>query len=64
MTIVIMFKNGKELRIKCENVSVKRSCYDNEIFSLKFTKPTENKPIELDFKEIQCIYRVLSDEEV
>ena len=62
MTIVIVFKSGYELKVKCEESTLSRGI-DGVINNIKFYGVTENKPLDINFKEVVCIYRVMSDEE-
>ena len=62
MTIVIAFKNGYELRTKCENVEVARSNLTGRITNISYLDIEENKPLDINFDEVLCIYRVVSDE--
>ena len=62
MTIVFAFKNGFELRMKCKEFSLIRNCLD-VVTGYEAKGITENKPIEFNFEDVLCIYRVLSDEE-
>ena len=63
MTIVIVFKNGYELRTKCENVETTRNNLTGKITNISYEGITENKPLDINFDEIICIYRVMSDED-
>ena len=62
MTIVIVFKNGYELRTKCENIEVTRSSLTGRITNISYLDIEENKPLDINFDEVLCIYRVVSDE--
>ena len=62
MTICFMFKGGYTLKTKCKDFSVKRNTL-GEVIDCEFKGITENVLIDLDFEELVCIYRVLSDEE-
>ena len=62
MTIVILFRNGKELPIKCSSVSAEKDKITGRIVNLHFEEIKENKIMDLDFTEIIAIYRKLSDE--
>lgn len=62
MTIVIVFKNGYELRTKCKNVEVIRSNLTGRITNISYQGIEENKPLDINFDEVLCIYRVVSDE--
>ena len=61
MTIVIMFRNGTEIRLKCDEFE--HTTKGNAITKIKWDGCTENNPIWLDVDEILCIYRVMSDEQ-
>ena len=61
MPIVIVFKNGYELKTKCESIDIKKSG-TGRVTSIIWHGITENKLIDIDFDEILCIYRVMSDE--
>ena len=63
MTIVIVFKNGYELRTKCKSVETTRNNLTGRITNIDYKGITENKPLGLDFDEVICIYRVMSDED-
>ncbi len=61
MTTVIIFKNGKELKIKCDEFTTKTNGYGNFTgYEIKGIK--ENKPLYISFDQIVCIYRVIADE--
>ena len=62
MTITILFRNGKELSVKCDSVDVERDTITGKITNLHFERIKENKIIDLDFGEIIAIYRKISDE--
>lgn len=62
MTIVFVFKNGFELKMKCKDFLLHRNGLDM-VTGYEAKSVTENKPIEFDFEDVLCIYRVLSDEE-
>ena len=62
MTITILFRNGKELSIKCESVDAERNTITGRVVNLHFKGIEENKIIDLDFNEIIAIYRKISDE--
>lgn len=62
MTIVFVFKNGCEVRMKCKEFTIER----NKLGQLQGWEAkgiSENKVLEMDMFEILCVYRVLSDEE-
>lgn len=61
MTIVIMFKNGQELRMKCTNFKRKVDGL-GQLTSIEYEGGSENAFAWIDINEILCIYRVMSDE--
>lgn len=63
MTIVIVMKSGKELRIKCKNFTTTINAF-GVLTNYKIDGITENKPIYMQLENIEYIYRVVSDEEV
>ena len=62
MTIVFVFKNGFQLRMKCRDFSLNRNGL-GMVTGYEAKGVTENKLIEFDIKDVLCIYRVMSDEE-
>ena len=62
MTITILFRNGKELSVKCDSVGIERDGMTGRITNLHFKGIKENKIMDLDFEEIAAIYRKVSDE--
>ena len=62
MTITILFRNGKELSVKCDSVDAERNTITGRITNLHFKGIKENKIMDLDFGEIIAIYRKISDE--
>ena len=62
MTIVIVFKNGYELRTKCKNVETTRSNITGRIINIRYDDIKENKPLDINFDEVFCVYRVVNDE--
>ena len=62
MTITILFRNGKELSVKCDIVDIERDLMTGRITNLHFKGIKENKIMDLDFEEIAAIYRKVSDE--
>lgn len=62
MTIVIMFRNGTEFRMKCDEFNIKKNGL-GQLTEITFDGLVENKPIWFDLREVLCIYRVLSDEQ-
>lgn len=62
MIIVIVFKNGYELKMKCSDFSITTT--SGKLTKCKFEGVSENDPIYFDCNEVLCIYRVMSDEVV
>ncbi len=62
MTITILFRNGKELSVKCDSIDAERNTITGRITNIHFEGIKENKIMDLDFSEIIAIYRKISDE--
>lgn len=62
MTITILFRNGKELSVKCDSVNAERNTITGRVVNLNFKGIKENKIMDLAFDEIIAIYRKVSDE--
>ncbi len=62
MTIVFVFKNGFELRMKCREFSLKRNGL-GVVTGYEAKGVTENQPIEFNIEDVLCTYRVVSDED-
>lgn len=62
MTIVILFDNGKEIRVKCSKCTIDKSFMTNLIESIRFEEVKENLPTYIDFRHVIAVYRVQSDE--
>ena len=60
MTIVIVFRNGTEIRMKCDEF--KHTTRSNALEKISWDGCIENPLVWVDVNEILCIYRVLSDE--
>lgn len=54
MTIVIVFKSGYELKVKCDEYTLSRNI-DGKITNMKFDGVTGNKPLGINFDEVACI---------
>ena len=52
MTIVIVFKNGYELRTKCKSVETARSNLTGRITNISYVDIEEIKPLDIDFNEL------------
>lgn len=62
MTICFVFKQGYELRMKCEEFTLHRNGL-GMVTGYKAKGVTENQLIEFNGDDILCIYRELSDED-
>lgn len=62
MTICILFKNGKEVRMECTLFKHKINSYGN-LCGIEYKGSTENAILWLDSTEVACIYRVYSNEQ-
>lgn len=62
MTIIILFRNGKEISVKCDSVDAERNAITGRITNLHFKGIRENKILDLDFGEVMAIYRKVSNE--
>lgn len=61
MTIVFVFRNGFELKMKCEKFTIERNGL-GAVTGYEASGITENKLINFNSDDILCIYRVMSDE--
>ena len=61
MTICIVFKNGYMQKMKCESFSIEYNT-TGDVIGYEAKGITENEMIFLNFNEILCVYRVMSDE--
>lgn len=57
MTIVFVFKNGYELKAKCEKFSLITHKSTGETTGYVMSGIEDNKILCVDFNEIQCIYQ-------
>ena len=62
MTIVIRFRSGAELRVRCREFKLDRDG-NGRLANLKFEGIRENKPVYFKLDDVELIYRVMSDEE-
>ena len=62
MTIVFVFKNGFKLETKCKDFTTTRNNF-GDVVGVNAKGITKNKFIHIDFSEVICIYRIVSDEE-
>ena len=63
MTIIFVTKSGNELKVKCTDAEFTRDRLTGRVTSVDMEGITENKPIDVDMKNIDFIYRVYSDEQ-
>ena len=63
MTVVFVFKNGYELKVKCEYITLTTSNLTGRITGYQMDDIDSNKPLYIDIDEIICVYRVMADEE-
>lgn len=61
MTIVLLFKSGKEVRVKCDKFDIERNGL-GVITSFSAEEISENKFLYVDMQGLDCIYRIMSDE--
>ena len=59
-TVVIMFKNGKELRINCDNFEVTTNGL-NQLTNIKWVNGTNINLLHIEFSEIMCIYQEIKN---
>ena len=57
MTIIIRFRDGFELPIKCETFEKTVNHITGKIIDYKITGIEDNKPLYLSLEDIICIYR-------
>ena len=62
MTIVIRFRSGAELRVKCREYKQERDAH-GRLVNLELKGVKENKPVYFSLDDVELIYRVMSDEE-
>ena len=61
MTLVIVFKTGYELKMKCKSYEINKDGY-GRIKKMSFEGITENIPLYWNAEDVLCVYRVASDE--
>lgn len=60
MTVCIIFKNGFELPINCDEFKLKTTSYGGVLsYDIKGIK--DNKPLFLCFQDIECIYQKMDE---
>ena len=57
MTVVFVFKNGYELKVKCENFTLTVNSLTGQITGYEMDGIKDNKLLYVDFSEILCVYR-------
>lgn len=57
MTIVFVFRSGKEIEMECESFSVTTDFLTGSIIEYEATGITKNKPSYINVKEIDMIYK-------
>ena len=57
MTVIFVFKNGYELKVKCENCTLSTNYLTGQITGYKMDGIEDNKPLYIDFNEILCVYK-------
>lgn len=57
MTVVFVFKNGYELKVKCENFTLTVHSLTGQITGYEMDGIKDNKLLYVDFSEILCVYR-------
>jgi hypothetical protein len=60
MKIVIVFKNGHTVEMKCDSCDIKSSDLTGNITGIKCERVKDNQLLYVDFNEILCIYRKLN----
>lgn len=61
MTMVFVFRSGKEIEMECKSFSVKTELLTGSMIGYEATGITKNEPFYIDLKEIDMIYK--KDEE-
>lgn len=59
----ILFKNGRELTICCDEFTVEKSNLTGEITNINWKGLKNIRPMYWDFSEVICVYQVLKAEE-
>lgn len=62
MTITILFRNGKELSVKCDSADIKKDKMTGRVTNIHFKGVKENEIFDLSFDDVIAIYRNFSDE--
>ena len=61
--ITIMFKNRESLTIEAEELTAKRSNYDNDLVGLSWKGLKDKKLMYVRLDEVMCIYQELDADE-
>ena len=61
MKIHIHFKSGYELVVSCKEFTCEKNTITGTIEQCHFSGITDNKPIDIDFNEVDCIYREVEE---
>lgn len=61
MKIVIVFNNGFQLPITCEEFTLNKDVFGNAT-EYEIKGITDNKPIYFDLNNVMCIYRAMEHE--
>lgn len=57
MIVTILFKSGKEVSVKCDEIRTETNPVTDRIDHILFSGVEENEILDLDFTEIAAIYR-------
>ena len=60
MKIIIVFKNGFQLNITCEEFTINTQFGEPYDYSISCIH--DNKPLYIDWKEVVCVYRDMRSE--
>lgn len=60
MKIVIVFKNGHTVEMKCDNCNIESSVLAGNITRIECEGVEDNQLLYVDFNEILCVYRKLN----
>lgn len=59
--VAILFKNGKEIIVRCDNFRVKTNGV-NELISYEYEGSVDNHLLFVDFSEVAAIYQIIGGE--
>ena len=63
MTVVFVFKNGYELKVKCKDITLTTNNLLGQVTGCEMEGVEDNKLLYTDFSEIICVYRIITDED-